>query len=147
MSRKLNKRLVRRWITVSLVLSVTAIAGLVISSRLGVGGSELLASSSYTAEQVAQGKQYFEVNCASCHGVTGAGNAREGVPALNGSMHAWHHPDSQIAGLIRNGGIVMPAVGPDWSDKQIIDVLAYIKEWWTPEQRATQARISSASPF
>lgn len=61
-------------------------------------------------------------------------------------MHAWHHPDSQIAEMIRGGSIPMPAVGPDWSDEDIDSVLAYIKQWWTPEQRAFQAEVSRSNP-
>ena len=28
------------------------------------------------------------------------------------------------------------------SDEQVTDVIAYIKEWWKPQQRAAQARLS-----
>ena len=144
---KPKKRGAARWISIALLLGVGAIAALAISSRLGQRGPGELAFPSYSPEQVAQGEQYYQANCATCHGATGAGDARAGVPALNGSMHSWHHGDSQIAGLIRRGGIQMPAVGADWSDEQIIAVLAYIKQWWAPQQRATQARISSGAPF
>jgi len=142
LKRRPKKRGTPRWITVALLLGVGVVAAVAIVSRLGTGGAAAPAYPTYSAEQVAQGEQYFQANCATCHGVTGAGNAREGIPAVNGSMHAWHHADSQIAGLIRQGGVMMPAVGPDWSDDEVTAVLAYIKEWWAPQQRATQARIS-----
>lgn len=100
----------------------------------------------YPEGLVAEGETYYQANCATCHGTDGAGDARAGIPALNGSMHAWHHPDSQIASLIRQGGVQMPAIGPDWSDEDITAVLAYIKQWWTPEQRAAQARSSNTFP-
>ncbi len=142
LARKPKKRGAPRWMTLALVLGVGGVAAIAIYSQFGAGGASPPTYPTYSAEQVALGEQAFQANCATCHGVTGAGDARAGVPALNGSMHAWHHPDSQIAGLIRQGGMVMPAIGPDWSDEQITAVLAYIKEWWQPQQRATQARIS-----
>lgn len=49
--------------------------------------------------------------------------------------------------MIRNGGFTMPAIGPDWSDEEITAVIAYIKEWWTPQQRASQARRAENSLF
>lgn len=103
---------------------------------------------SYPVEQVVQGRDYYQVNCASCHGEDGSGYARDGVPApaLNGSMHAWHHPDSQIAGFIRHGVGQMPAVGAAWSDAQIGAVLSYIKQWWEPEQLAYQTASSRQNP-
>ncbi len=91
-----------------------------------------------------RGQQLYDANCASCHGSTGAGYASRETPApaLNGSEHAWHHADDQILGLIRDGGLQMPAVGASWSDSDLASVLAYVKQWWTPAQlRAQQGTI------
>ena len=56
---------------------------------------------SYSTQQVLQGRDLYQTNCSACHGAEGSGYARAGVaaPALNGDEHAWHHPDSQIAGF------------------------------------------------
>jgi mono/diheme cytochrome c family protein len=40
----------------------------------------------------------------------------------------------------------MPAVGPEWPDEDITAVLAYVKQWWSPEQRTFQAEVSRANP-
>ena len=103
---------------------------------------------SYPVEQVMQGRELYAANCATCHGANGAGYAQAGVPApaLNGTMHAWHHPDAQIAGFIRNGVRQMPAVGADWTDEEIDAVLSYVKQWWEPEQLAEQTERSAQSP-
>lgn len=91
-------------------------------------------------ETLALGQTLYQANCATCHGADGAGYASvQNAPAVNGSEHAWHHPDEQIVGLIRQGGMQMPAVGADWSDEEIEAVLGYVKAWWTPRQRAAQA--------
>lgn len=93
------------------------------------------------SEQLALGKEIYSANCSVCHGESGAGYAQENIPApaLNGSMHAWHHADDQVIALIRQGGNVMPAVGKDWSDEEVEAVWAYVKQWWTPQQRNAQA--------
>ena len=89
---------------------------------------------------LALGETIYSANCASCHGAEGEGYASiQNAPALNGSEHSWHHPDEQIIGLIRQGGMQMPAVGADWSDKEVEAVLGYVKAWWTPQQRKAQA--------
>jgi len=139
--RKPKKRRGPRPATIALASGVVIVVMLAVYARIGHGGSAPLSYPTYSAEQLARGEQAFQANCATCHGATGAGNPRAGVPALNGSMHAWHHPDSQIAATIRQGGLMMPAVGADWSDEQVMAVTAYIKEWWTPQQRAAQARM------
>lgn len=141
----MNRR-TRRYYVLALLLGLGVAAALAVYSQL-VGGGESAAPATlpnYTSEQIALGELYYGVNCATCHGADGAGDARAGVPALDGSMHAWHHPDGQIASIIRQGGLNMPAVGPEWTDGEITAVLAYVKEWWTQEQRAEQARSSDA---
>ena len=109
---------------------------------------EPLALPSYPISQVAEGHDIYQANCATCHGADGSGYARDGIPApaLNGSEHAWHHADAQIAGFIRNGVGQMPAVGATWGDDDIDAVLAYVKQWWEPEQLAYQTESSRQNP-
>ncbi len=85
-----------------------------------------------------QGETLFQATCAACHGVEGQGHVQHNAPALNGSEHSWHHPDEQIIGLIKNGGIVMPAVGESWSDEELAAVITYFKQWWADWQRDFQ---------
>jgi len=87
-----------------------------------------------------RGAQLYAANCASCHGTSGAGYALPGVPApaLDATEHAWHHPDEQILELLRAGGTQMPAVGSGWTTDDLASVLAYVKQWWTPDQRRAQ---------
>lgn len=109
---------------------------------------EAITLPSYPVEQVMAGRELYAANCASCHGAQGQGYAQTGIPApaLNGDMHAWHHPDSQIAGIVRQGVGQMPAVGASWRDEEVAAVLAYIKQWWEPEQLAAQTQTSQQNP-
>ena len=91
-------------------------------------------------ETLQLGQTIFNNNCAACHGVDGSGYANNALPApgINGSEHAWHHSDEQLIALIREGGIRMPAVGANWQDDELESVLAYVKQWWTPQQQDFQ---------
>ncbi len=47
----------------------------------------------------------------------------------------------QIQEIIKNGGKVMPALGDQLTDEEIVAVIRYIQTWWEPEQlRQQQAR-------
>jgi mono/diheme cytochrome c family protein len=92
-------------------------------------------------EMLALGEQVYQTTCAACHGENGEGYGIPQAPALNETEHAWHHPDGQIQDLIKNGGKVMPALGDQLTDEEIVAVIRYIQTWWTPEQlRQQQAR-------
>ncbi|MCA9839990.1 MAG: c-type cytochrome [Trueperaceae bacterium] len=123
-----------------LVIFVLLVAGaLVYASWSNTRQSKVIDAGN--SEQITLGQEIYNANCALCHGETGTGYAQETIPApaLNGSMHAWHHSDDQILALIRQGGNVMPAVGKDWSDEEVEAVWAYVKQWWTLQQRKAQA--------
>lgn len=89
-------------------------------------------------EERSAGQSLYETNCASCHGSQGQGHIEPNAPALDESEHAWHHPDEQIMLIIKNGGFNMPPVGADMSEEQIETIVAYIKQWWTEEQKDFQ---------
>ena len=136
------------WHGVVAVVVIGGLANLLIWFVPRSQSQESLELPSYPVEQVVRGRDLYQASCSSCHGVDGAGYTQAGVlaPALNGSEHAWHHPDSQVAGFIRNGVEQMPAVGPDWTDEDVDAVLAYIKQWWEPEQLAYQTESSEQNP-
>ena len=92
-------------------------------------------------ELLLEGQNLYQTTCAVCHGSEGGGFATAGIPAppLDGSAHSWHHPDGQIIGWIRNGGVQMPAVGADWSAEEVRAVMAYFKQWWEPWQQEAQS--------
>lgn len=86
------------------------------------------------------GKILYEANCASCHGLEGAGNMQAQIPALDGSMHSWHHDDTYLINQILYGGTNMPAVGANlnWTQEDAEAVLTYFKQWWKPQHKRAQ---------
>ena len=103
------------------------------------------------AERVASGKQVYEQNCASCHGVNLGGQVnwqkRDAAgylpaPPHNETGHTWHHDDQMLFEMTKYGPqkfagsdykSIMPAYANKLNDDQIWDVLAFIKSKW-PEQ-------------
>ena len=119
-----------------IILFTFAGLGLLVGYRLWSERPE--PTTTVSAEVLALGETTFASSCAACHGAEGQGNQDVGAPALNGSMHAWHHSDEQLISQIRYGGMGMPAVGADWDDGEMTAVISYVKQWWSPQQRRSQ---------
>lgn len=127
----------RRWSWLILGAALLVAATLVLATR---APAQDAGTPTVSTEVLELGETIYSANCAACHGAEGEGYVSvQNAPALNGSEHAWHHPDEQIISLIRQGGMQMPTVGTDWSDEEIAAVLSYFKAWWTPQQRDAQA--------
>ncbi len=69
----------------------------------------------------------------------------------NPSGHTWHHTDTQLIGMVKNGITPyapagyqsdMPAFGGVLSDEQIRAVIAFIKNSWPEEIRERQKRLT-----
>jgi len=98
----------------------------------------------YTEAQTLEGKDLYEANCISCHGVKGRGTVRNWQqtledgsyppPPLNGTAHSWHHPKKALTLTINNGGLAlggkMPGFNDKLNDKQIDSLIAYIQSLW-----------------
>lgn len=103
--------------------------------------------------QVTRGGRLFQEYCASCHGVDaqGAANWRQKgadgkypAPPLNGTGHAWHHPEKVLLMTIRDGtkrlGGSMPAWGDKLSEQDMRDIIAWFQAKWPQEIHAEWAR-------
>ena len=64
-------------------------------------------------------------------------NGKFPPPPLNGSAHAWHHPQSVLVDTIRNGTAKLGGNMPAWKDKlsneQINDIIAWFQSKWSDE--------------
>ena len=87
-----------------------------------------------TREQQLEGEGLFTQRCASCHGVSGAGDGTlarslSKLPPEIGTV-AWQveHSDEQVALVVREGmsGTAMPAAR-DLSDSQAASIVAYLR--------------------
>ena len=114
------------------------------------------------AALVMRGKTVYDQNCASCHGAELEGqpnwrerlpNGRLPAPPHDASGHTWHHPDSVLIAIIRDGLVPgttapegyesdMPAYGGTLKDRDIVAVLAYIKSNWPAEALEAQRGIT-----
>ncbi len=93
---------------------------------------------------IERGGQLYAQNCQMCHGGANGEGRRDPAPLHNADGHTWHHPDAQLADFVTRGKPpgLMPAFGDRLTREEIEAVLAFIKTWWTEEQRADQADIS-----
>ena len=69
------------------------------------------------------GKQEFEGVCAKCHGLSGTG----GVGPNIASSAIIQNKDS-LETIVREGRNEMPAVGADWSERQMDTLFTYLKK-------------------
>ena len=116
--------------------------------------SAKVAGSAEGSDRLAAGRAIYERDCASCHGMRGEGQPNWQVPLADGSRpapphdatgHTWHHADGLLLQIIADGGLAyddpnakMPAFAGQLSAQQMEAVLAYIKTFWGPRERAFQ---------
>lgn len=117
-----------------------------VAATASAGTESVTMERSMDFAQVSRGARLFQNNCAECHGADGQGapNWRqrdaEGLfpaPPLNGTGHAWHHPQNMLHYVIKNGSPGGQGRMPSWGDKlteqEIEDIIAWFKSKW-PKQ-------------
>lgn len=113
-----------------------------------------------TAQLLAQGRQVYADQCASCHGAGLEGqpdwksplpSGRLPAPPHDATGHTWHHADDVLFRLVKEGTAAvvgggyesdMPGFGDVLSDAEIQAVLAYIKSTWPERERRYQESLS-----
>ncbi len=102
---------------------------------------------SFDFARLTRGEKLFQQNCATCHGqeAQGVSNWRQRddaggkfpAPPLNGTGHAWHHPQKALISTIQNGTVRMGGSMPPWrdklSDQDIGDIINWFQSKWTDE--------------
>lgn len=110
---------------------------------------------------VALGRMVYASQCARCHGANLEGEADwqarrpDGTlpaPPHDASGHTWHHPDSLLLAITRDGSAAhappgvktaMPGFAGTLNEREIAAVIAFIKSTWPAEIRARQARTTA----
>ena len=106
--------------------------------------------------QLITGERLYQENCASCHGADLEGqpdwrsrlpSGRLPAPPHDASGHTWHHPDRVLIDITKRGpaAIVgngyesdMPGFEGVLTDKEIADIIDYIKGTWPERMRTAQ---------
>ncbi|GAB4334512.1 MAG: cytochrome c [Phototrophicales bacterium] len=105
------------------------------------------------------GESNYYIYCAHCHGYEGEGQLEstientlslglKTVPAHDSTGHTWMHPDALLVQVIRDGidnplnHFPMPGFGEVLSDEEIMQIINFMKHWWTEEQLAYQAEVN-----
>lgn len=111
------------------------------------------------------GQQNYVTHCAACHGVNGEGQPNWIIPGPDGLLpapphdntgHTWHHGDGYLFQVTKRGGLAfvmpgqpsaMPGFDLQMTDREIVDVLEYIKRFWGEDEREFQATASQGDPY
>lgn len=146
----------RSW-SLSLAAAVLGLSAVFLAS---VAGCAVLRPEEPPAPvQLERGAELYAAHCQTCHGGATGGSMMDIPPPHNANGHTWHHPDCQLVEIVRSGSGAMgemmrrmmgvpesaprmPAFRDTLSDEDVAAILAYIKTWWTAEQRAAQAQVT-----
>lgn len=118
-----------------------------------------LPTSAFTDPVLRLGESHYYLYCAHCHGYNGEGQVGEiaentlslgmrTVPAHNADGSLWLYADQVIIRTIQQGvtnpldQYPMPAFAQTLTEDDIRALLAFIKLWWTDDQRKYQARVT-----
>ena len=123
-----------------------------------------------TSPDLERGRELYDTNCASCHGLNLEGQSdwqsanEDGTypaPPHDETGHTWHHGDTMLLDYIRRGGQAvlddmgvdftsgMPGFGDELTADDIEAVLDYIKSTWPDRIRAAQSdrsRLEAGAP-
>jgi mono/diheme cytochrome c family protein len=122
-------------------------------------GPEALPTSALDDPILRQAEGDYQLYCAHCHGYQGEGQlvgapaeterlGMKPVPPHDSTGDTWRYADPLLYEVIRDGAenplnqYPMVGWGGVLSDEQIMGLIAYIKLWWTDEQRAHQAQVT-----
>jgi mono/diheme cytochrome c family protein len=97
-------------------------------------------------ERSLSGRELFEMNCASCHGMDGAGRSQQEVgfdiplPDFRDCVFASREPNGDWASIIHEGGPrrafnrMMPAFGDALSEEEIDQILVHVRTFCTDQR-------------
>lgn len=154
-----------RWLVFSLILGLLAACSgdetpQAASNEITPTPLQISVSISPRATQVLlDGEANYYIYCAHCHGYEGEGQLESTVentlslglkivPAHDSTGHTWMHPDALLVQVTREGidnalnHFPMPGFGEVLSDEEIMQIINFMKGWWTEEQLAYQAEIN-----
>lgn len=139
-------------------IMMMALVGFVVMTG---GDDKPLAPDPNNQPLVALGRMVYAGHCARCHGAKGEGEADWQTRRADGTLpapphdaggHTWHHPDSLLLAITRDGSAAhappgvktaMPGFAGTLNEREIVAAVAFIKSLWPADIRARQARITA----
>lgn len=112
------------------------------------GGTQVEPGGTPADPFIQNGARLYQANCQVCHGGATGGKLKDIPPPHNANGHTWDHPDQWLTAAILNGITFsleeqkMPAFKDQLTEEDVKAILAYIKTWWTEEQRASQKKVT-----
>jgi cytochrome c oxidase cbb3-type subunit 3 len=91
------------------------------------------------SDAIAAGEKVYSKNCLICHGENGKGEGSKGGTALNNQHFLSNVSNKDLYNYIKYGRVdtAMPAYGPRLSDKDLNNLVAYIRDWQTKDLALT----------
>lgn len=132
------------------ILIVVAIGGLLVGCEREAapvpGPAQVTPPRVTDAAQLALGRKLYLAHCKECHGENAEGHpswrmqgpdGKYPPPPLDGSGHAWHHPNAVLIDVIKHGSPGGMGNMPGWqdklSDKEITAVIDWFKSLWSEQ--------------
>lgn len=140
------------------LLLIGTLATLGVPQPIVINGTAVPPLPTLNPASVTEGERLYTLYCAGCHGFNLEGAPDWKVRLSDGSLppppqgnsgHTWHHADSLLLAIIRDGGAPttnskMPAFGKQLRDEDIEAILAFFKSRWGEEERSFQWWVTVA---
>ncbi|MFK9093249.1 c-type cytochrome [Bacillus salipaludis] len=106
---------------------------IIIGVIFGIGNSGIFSNTNSKA--IAAGEKVYNKNCLVCHGQKGKGEGPKVGTALNNQNFLNAVSDSDLYNYVKFGreGTGMPAYGPRLSEKDINNLVVFMRDWQTEE--------------
>jgi mono/diheme cytochrome c family protein len=136
------------------------VGGVILAAFAGWRYAGTASTAVASADVIAQGRQIYADQCATCHGANLEGqpdwrkrlpSGRLPAPPHDKSGHTWHHSDQVLFRIVKEGTAAvvgggyesdMPGFADLLSDADIRAVLDYIKSTWPERERSYQLEVS-----
>ncbi|WP_066312368.1 c-type cytochrome [Bacillus sp. FJAT-29814] len=111
-----------------------------------IGNTRIFGSGN--AEAIASGEKIYEKNCLICHGETGKGEAANAGTAINNQNFLNSVSDKDIYNYVKYGreGTAMPAYVQRLSEKEINNLVVFIRDWQTEKIKFDVPKTISGNP-